>query len=198
MCCENADSNSSARAAMARPSLFKPFKQTPSKQFYSSEQQNNPLKTAVFEFENLKSASTTLDTIVSLGTGLGIGTLASPAASDNRTISWTAAKRSVMGKAKQRPYERFDQECERTWNEWVESLPKSTPKDNYIRLNIDAYDLAALDDMEKAEGLRSMVGTQIRQKEFRVLACRLLARLLYFEKIGEVVALDNELFLRGT
>lgn len=185
---------------MARPSLFKPFKQSPSNQFYTSEQQNNPLKTAVSDFENLKSSSTSLnlDTIVSLGTGLGIGTPASPAASETRTQSWTAAKRSVTGKGKQRPYERFDQECERTWNEWIQALPGSTPKDNYTRLNIDAYDLAALDDMEKAEGLRSMVGTQIRQKKFRVLASRLLARLLYFEKISEVVALDNELFLRGT
>lgn len=185
---------------MARPSLFKPFKQKPPKQSYTSwEQQGNPLKIALSEFENLKSPSTSpiLDTVLSLGTGLGIGTPTSPTGLEDRTTSWTITKRSITGKSKQKPYERLDQECERTWNEWYQALPDSIPRDNCTRLNIDAYDLPALDDTEKSEGLRSMVATQIRHKELRVLAHRLIARLFYFEKIGEVVALDNELSLRG-
>ncbi|CZR51334.1 uncharacterized protein PAC_01209 [Phialocephala subalpina] len=188
-----------ARAAMAHTLLFKPFKRTykATNQVYGSpEQDGNPLATALSEFKNIwgSSSSASLDTVVSLGTGLGIGTTAAHAGLDIRTNFWKTG-RSIIRSSKPRAQARFDQQCERTWNDHVKSL--STSNGNHVRLNIDAIDLPAFDDIEKADSLRNMVRTQIKSKEIRRLACRLLAKLFYFEKTSEPEVSSNELFLRG-
>lgn len=187
------------RAAMAHPSMFKPFKRgfKAMNQVYSNpERDGNPLAIAMSEFKNIWGSSplATLDAVVSLGTGLSIGTIASPAGLDNRTNSWKTG-RSIIRNSKLKTYARFDQQCERTWNDHVKSLP--TSNENHIRLSIDATELPALDEIEKVDSLKDMVRTQINSKEIQKLASRLLAKLFYFEKIGEHETSGNELFLRG-
>ncbi|KAF8847642.1 hypothetical protein BDZ45DRAFT_315849 [Acephala macrosclerotiorum] len=189
-----------ARAAMAHPTLFKPFKQTykTTNQVYSNpERDENPLAIGMSEFKNIwgSSPSATLDTVVSLGTGLGIGITSSPAGLDNRTNSWKTG-RSIIRRSKPKTQARFDKQCERTWNDYVKSLP-ATSAASHIRLNIDAIDLPALDDIDKAESLRNMVRTQIKPKEVQMLASVSLAKLFYFEKLGDHEVSGNELFLRG-
>ena len=144
------------------------------------------------------SPSSFPDIVVSLGTGLSTSQSAVPVDMENPAKSPEATGGSIAGKKKQTLL-RFDQRCEKTWNDYLQLLPiSSAPAGNYIRLNTKALELPAVDDINSAESLRNMVRTQVASEEIQMLASRLIAKLFYFEKAGEMEKTSgNDLFLRG-
>ncbi len=188
---------------MAHPSLFKPFKRKSSNQAYSNlEDDRDLLAIADSEFKTIfgSSPSGFPEIVVSLGTGLSIGQVASPTGLVQRTKTWQSARSSIIGKSKQKKQPSLDQKCEKAWDEYVQlSAKNGASEETKTRLNIDAVDLPAVDDIDRIESLHDMVRTQIRSRDIRQLAARLVARLFYFEKSGEPeLAPGNEMFIRGT
>jgi hypothetical protein len=194
----------SARAAMAHPLLFKPFKHKASKKIYSNQEHGsnvaNPIAVASSELKAIwgSSPSALLDIVVSLGSGFSIGQAAVTAGSEKFTISSDTARTFTARKRKR--ISQLDQQCEKAWKNYLQTLPGSSASvDSYIRLNIRAVELPAIDDISSSEDLRNMVQTQIPPKAIRILTSRLIAKLFYFEKIGEMEMMPgNDLFLRGT
>lgn len=124
------------------------------------------------------SPSSFPDIVVSLGTGLSTSQSAVPADMENPAKSSEATAHWMAGKKKQTLL-RFDQRCEKTWNDYLQFLPiSSAPAGNYIRLNTRALELPAVDDINSAESLRNMVRTQVDPEEIRMLASRLIYSIL--------------------
>lgn len=93
---------------------------------------------------------------------------------------------------------RFDQQCEKMWKDYIQSLGiSSATAGKYIRLNIKAFELPAIDDFSSVELLRDMVKTQTDLTEIRKVASQLIAKLFYFETVGEMEKIGNDFFLRG-
>src|SRR5438552_3053720 len=94
---------------------------------------------------------------------------------------------------------RFDQRCEKTWNDYLQFLPiSSAPAGNYLRLNTKALELPAVNGINSAESPRNTVRTQVDSEGIQMLASRLIAKLFYFEKVGEMEKTSgNSLFMRG-
>ena len=188
---------------MTNPSLFKPFKHKSSNQVYSNQEHDsnpvNPIIIADSEFKTIwgSSPSALLDIVVSLGSGLSIGHSVVPTGSEKHTKFSEATRHFKIGKTK-RNFQ-FDQQCEKIWNDYLQTLPSgSTPVDNYIRLNIKATDLPAVDDISSVEDLRNMVRTQVKEETIQVLASRLIAKLFYFERLGEMEMMPgSDSSLRG-
>jgi len=181
--------------------LFKPFKHKASNQVYGNKEYDaNPVMIADSEFKTVwgSSPSSFPDIVVSLGTGLSTSQSAIPADMENPAKSSEATGYSMAGKKRQSLL-RFDQRCEKTWNDYLQSLPiSSAPAGSYIRLNTKALELPAVDDINCAESLRNMVRTQVDSEGIQMLASRLIAKLFYFEKTGEMEKTSgNSLFMRG-
>jgi hypothetical protein len=189
---------------MAHPSLFKPFKHKASNQVYSNQDQDTntacPVMIADSELGTIWGSSPPahLDILVSLGSGLGIGKSAIPTGSGKETrfskTTWNfkpGQKRNVT---------ELDQQSEKAWKNYIQAQPSSSaPLDKRIRLNIIAVDLPAVDDMDSVEDLRNMVRTQITPQTVRVLSFRLVAKLFYFERFGEMEMTPNSNWiLRGS
>jgi len=189
----------SARAAMAHPNLFKPFKCKTSKKVYSSEQRDiNPVMIADSEFKTIWGAfspSKFPDFLLSLGTGLSTGS----AWVENPIKSSKATRFSIVVKKKEDMLPRFDQQCEQIWNDYFELLESSSvATENHIRLNIKAFELPAVDDTSSVELLRDMVRKQVDATGIRKLASKLIAKLFYFEKGGEIEQTSGKgFYLKG-
>lgn len=176
---------------MTHPLLFKPFKHGALNQVYSNQEQDAsiacPITIADSEFRTIwgSSPSKLLDIVVSLGSGLGIGKSAVPTGSGKeKRFSKTTWNFKV---GQRRNATELDQQSERAWSNYIQTQSSSsTPLDNHIRLNITAVDLPAVDDIDSVEDLRNMVRTQIHPQTIRVLTCRLVAKLFYFERFGEM------------
>ena len=188
---------------MAQPFLFKPFKHKSSNQVYSNLVHGanlaNPIEIAAFELKAIwgSSPAAIVDIVVSLGSGVSIGQPSVPAGLEKGTRSEDST-RNFMTK-KRRKKGQYDQQCEETWNDYLRTLPSnSTPANSYIRLNIRAVELPAIDDISSAEDLRNMVQTQVTAEAIRILTSRLIAKLFYFEKLGEMeLTTGSDLLLRG-
>jgi hypothetical protein len=143
------------------------------------------------------SPSTLLDIVVSLGSGLGIGKSAIPTVSGKEAgvskTTWNFKTGQRRNTAK------LDQQNEKAWSKYMGAQPNSSaPLDNHIRLNITAVDLPAVDDIDSVEDLRNMVRTQVNSQTIRVLTSRMVAKLFYFERFGEMeMAPSSGWILRG-
>lgn len=188
---------------MAHPLLFKPFKHKASNQVYSNRVQDAntacPAMIASSEFGTIWDSSplTLPDIVVSLGSGLDIGKSSVPTGSGKETRFSKSTWNFKIGQ-KRKPIE-LDQESEKAWNNYLQAQPTSpAPLDNHIRLNITAVDLPAIDDIDSVDDLRNMVRTQINPKIIRVLTLRLVAKLFYFERSGEMdMTASSDWILRG-
>jgi hypothetical protein len=181
--------------------LFKPFKHKASNQVYGNKEYDaNPVMIADSEFKTVwgSSPSSFPDIVVSLGTGLSTSQSAVPADMENPAKPSEATGHLRAGEKKQTLL-RFDQRCEKSRNDYLQVLPiSSAPAGNYIRLNPRALELPAVDDITSADSLRYMVRTQVDSEGIRMLASRLIAKLFYFEKAGEMEKTSgSDLFLRG-
>jgi hypothetical protein len=186
---------------MAHPFLFKPLKHTTSKQAYSNEERDvNPILVADSEFKTIWGSSQAKfpDFVLSLGTGLSTSQVAGFAGIETPTKPSKAPRFLMIGKNKQNVSPRFDQQCEQTWKEYVHLLGiSSATAGKYIRLNIKIFELPAIDDFSSVELLRDMVKTHTDSKEIRKVASRLIAKLFYFETVGEMEKIGNDFFMRG-
>jgi hypothetical protein len=188
---------------MAHPFLFKPFKHRASNQVYSNQEQDDnttcPVMIADSEFGTIwgSSPSTVLDIIVSLGSGLGIGKPAVSTGSGKETRFSKTTWNFKVGQ--RRNTTELDQQNEKAWRNYIRAQPSSfTPLDKHIRLNITAVDLPAVDDIDSVEDLRNMVRTQVNPQTIRVLTSRLVAKLFYFERFGEMeMTPSSDWILRG-
>ena len=188
---------------MAHPFLFKPFKHRASNQVYSNQEQDAntacPIMIADSEFGTIwgSSPSTLLDIVVSLGSGLGIGKSAVPTGSGKETRFSKTTWNFRVGQ--RRNAIELDQQSEKAWSNYIRTQPSSSaPLDNHIRLNITAVDLPAVDNIDSVEDLRNMVRTQINPQTIRVLTFRLVAKLFFFEKFGEMdMTPSSDWILRG-
>jgi hypothetical protein len=180
--------------------LFKPFKHKASNQVYGNKEYDaNPIMIADSEFKTVwgSSPSSFPDIVVSLGTGLSTSQSAVPADMENPAKSSEAAGDSRAGKKKHTPL-RFDQWCEKTWNDYLQFLPiSSAPAGNYIRLNTKVLELPAVDDINSAEFLQNMVRARVDSEGIQMLASRLIAKLFYFETAGEIEKTSGNDLLRG-
>ncbi|KAE9366741.1 FabD/lysophospholipase-like protein [Stipitochalara longipes BDJ] len=200
---EEIDTWEAARAAMAQPFLFKPFKHKSSNQVYSDRAYGanlaNPIEIAAFELKAIwgSSPTTIVDIVVSLGSGFSLNQPGVPTSSEKGTRFEDSAGNFATNKRQKRGL--FDQQCENTWKDYLRALPSSSaPTDSYIRLNIKAVELPAIDDISSADDLRNMVQTQINAETIRILTSRLIAKLFYFEKLVEMeMTSGGDLFLRG-
>jgi hypothetical protein len=186
---------------MAHPLLFKPLKHTTSKQAYSNDERDvNPIMIAESEFKAIRGSSQAKfpDFVLSIGTGLGTSKPATFAAVENPTKSSKVTRLAIVGKKKQNLSLRFDQQCEQIWNDYLHHVGiSSATAGKFIRLNIKAFELPAIDDISSVELLRNMVKTQTDLTGMRKVASRLIAKLFYFENFGEMEKIGNNFFLRG-
>jgi hypothetical protein len=185
---------------MAHPFLFKPLKHTTSKESYSNEERDvNPIMIADSELKTIWGCSQAKrpDFVLSLGTGLMITQSASFVGMETPAKPSKATRFSMIGKNKQKVSPKFDQQCEQMWNDYLHSFGiSSATAGKYIRLNIKASELPAIDDFSSVELLRYMVKTQTDLNEIQKVASRLIAKLFYFETVGEMEKIGNN-FLRG-
>jgi hypothetical protein len=186
---------------MAHPFLFKPLKHATSKQAYSNEERDvNPIMIADSEFKTIwrSSQAKCPDFVLSLGTGLSTSQSASFVGTETPAKSSKHTRLLMAGRNKRKVSPRFDKQCEQVWNDYLHSLGiSSATAGKYIRLNIKAFDLPAIDDFSSVELLRDMVKTQTDLTEIRKIASRLIAKLFYFETVGEMEKIGNDFFLRG-
>jgi hypothetical protein len=186
---------------MAHPFLFKPLKHATSKQAYSNEERDvNPIMIADSEFKTIWGSSQAKcpDFVLSLGTGLSTSQSAGFVGMETAAKSSKPTILSMTRRNKQKVSPRFDQQCEKMWNDYLHSFGiSSATAGKYIRLNIKAFELPAIDDFSSVGLLRDMVKTQTDLTEIRKVASRLIANLFYFETGGEMEKIGNDFFLRG-
>jgi hypothetical protein len=186
---------------MAHPFLFKPLKHAAFKQAYSNDERDvNPIMIANSEFQNIWGSSRAKypDFVLSIGTGLSTSQSASLVGMETPIKPSKTTKFAMLGRNKRNVSPRFDQQCEQMWKNYLQSLGiSSATAGKYIRLNIKAFELPAIDDFSSVELLRDMVKTQTDLTEIRKVASRLIAKLFYFETVGEMEKIGNDFFLRG-
>jgi hypothetical protein len=171
------------------------------KQAYSNDERDvNPIMIANSEFQTIWGSSRAKypDFVLSIGTGLSTSQSASFVGMETPVKPSKPTKLSMLGRNKRNVSPRFDQQCEQMWKDYLQSLGiSSATAGKYIRLNIKAFELPAIDDFSSVELLRDMVKTQTDLTEIRKVASRLIAKLFYFETVGEMEKIGNDFFLRG-
>ncbi|OJD31446.1 lysophospholipase-like protein [Diplodia corticola] len=179
------------RATSAAPRFFKSFNHEPSRQVYldGALYHNNPIAIAQRE-NNLiwpEQPSEFPDVVVSLGTGASLRDrqvnsdhLMTPQQSRRGIFSYG---KSLIKIAKDIIDSSLD--CEKTWEAYINGLPKTCESSRFVRINPEVADLPQLDDIGEMKSLQTRVQNKLQNPRYedilRRLAMRLVATSFFFE-----------------
>lgn len=186
----------SARATSAAPRVFKPFLHEPSKQVYLDGAifHNNPIAIAERErkliWRSLRDECP--DILVSIGTSFSSERDRSEINRGNRPHRGVVAHgRALLQIAKDHVSSSLD--CERSWDDFLNSLPKIVKQSRYIRLNpeLDGH-VPTLDEVGCVESIQNTVRTLMsRNPIIQQLAFRLTATSFYFELMEPILEISS-------
>ena len=195
-----------ARASMATPRLFKPFRHDPSKQIYTAADINfrNPISIAESERKLLAGKQDQIeypDIVLSLGTGVdaqpGQQIISSSSASiRTATPSVVGSLRSIASSRDPLRRATSPTRCQMTSNDFWNNLPLSQRDTRFIRFNpVSMMGIPGADDLPKMKHLQSLTSSHVDMQQIKEIASRLLATLFYFEIVENVVELIDGRFL---
>ena len=180
-----------ARATMATPKLFKPYRHAPSKQMYTAAEQlhQNPIVFADKERQLLYPTNEQCerpDLILSLGTGLEA---TEPILSDRSSIRSVAPSvvesiLTLSSRSRNDPMKRAASptRCQMISDDFSASLPESASQPRLVRFNpISMVSLPAADDLSRMKRLQTLARAHIDAQEIKKIAAKLMATLFYFE-----------------
>ena len=184
-----------ARASMATPRLFKPFRHDPSKQIYTAANISNRNPIAIADKErkllsNQQDLSDLPDLVLSLGTGMDIQPqlMSSGASVRTTTPSVVGSLRSLAGTRDPLRRASSPTRCQMTSDDFTNSLPTSERSSAYIRFNpVSAMGIPSADDLSKMKHLRSLASSHIDSDQIKRIAAKLLATVFYFETTENVL-----------
>lgn len=192
-----------ARASMATPKLFKPFRHHLSKQIYTAADisYRNPIAIADRErklLSNQQDPSDLPDLVLSLGTGMQAQPrLTSSGASVRTATPSVVGSLRSLGNARD-PLRRASSpaRCQMASDDFANGLSTSQRSSSFIRFNpVSMMSMPSADDLPKMKHLQSLVRSHIDAEQIKNMAARLLATVFYFEPIENVIERADGTFM---
>lgn len=195
-----------ARASMATPKLFKPFRHDPSKQIYTAAEITfrNPITIADSERRLLSGSHEHFelpDLVLSLGTGVdgqpgSLRHTSSASSIRTATPSVVGSLRSLGGARDPLRRVASPTRCQTTSDDFANTLPLSQRDPRFIRFNpVSMMGIPAAEDLSKMRHVQTLASSHIDMQQIREIAARLLATLFYFETMDNAVELIDGKFL---
>lgn len=189
-----------ARATSAAPRIFRSFHHEPSKQVYmdGALYHNNPIQIAERERKLIwdKEVNEYPDLIVSIGTSFNPHARRVPVKKSSAARLGVFAHGKILAKiAKDHIAASLD--CERTWSEFMSTLPDSARNSRFVRLNPELQeDPPELDDVSRMKSLQDTVRAQMSENpRINKLAMQLAMTSFYFETTRPLQEYEKGIFV---